>query len=42
MISAGLAMQGFFVLVLRLHPPLTVFFVLVGSIAAVQSSIDRR
>jgi len=36
MISAGLAMQSFFDLVLRLHRHLTVFFVLVGSIAAVQ------
>jgi len=42
MISAGLTMRSFFVLLLRLHRHLTVFFVLVGSIAAVQQSIDRR
>jgi len=42
MISAGLAMQSFFVLVLRLHSYLMVFFVLVSSIAVVQWSIDRR
>jgi len=41
MISGGLAMQPFFDLVLRLHRHLMVFFVLVGSIAAVQWSIDR-
>jgi len=36
MISAGLAMRSFFVHILRLHRHLTVFFVLVGSIAADQ------
>jgi hypothetical protein len=42
MISAGLAMQSFFVRVLRLHRHLAIFFKLVGSIASVQWSIDRR